>query len=111
MSKASVATLLAWFTVVDGNVNSRDHKAVPELSNFTTDKLVLYPNPTHDYIRLNIPGNFDAYEYEIIDLTGKKLMKNTNRDSMINVQSLSSGIYIIKVKAVDKEYSTKFVKE
>lgn len=80
--------------------------------NFTTDKLVLYPNPTHDYIHLNIPGNLDDFDYEIADLAGKKLIGNKNaKNTAIDVQALSSGIYVIKVKAQDKEYVTKFAKD
>lgn len=78
---------------------------------FSNDKLVLYPNPTHDYIYLQLPSGNRNYDYEIVDLTGKLILQKTNTDSVIDVQFLSNGIYILKVKSEMGVYITKFIKE
>ncbi len=60
------------------------------------NKLVLYPNPASNSFLLNK----DAQSIEIFDVSGKKIMRKTqvlNRKP-VNIETLSKGIYFIKVK-------------
>ena len=78
---------------------------------FSKEKLVLYPNPTRDFIHLHLPSGVDFKSYEVFDLTGKTLIQNSD-SATIDVQSLSKGMYFIKVKGQHaEEYNTKFLKE
>lgn len=52
----------------------------------------IYPNPTTDIIFI---GNTSVAAYEIYNLTGKQLLKGNG--TQINVQSLASGVYLLKV--------------
>ncbi|MEK8179097.1 T9SS type A sorting domain-containing protein [Flavobacterium buctense] len=79
--------------------------------NFTQEKLVLYPNPAHDFINIQLPsGNFN-YDCEIFDLTGKLISQKTITNSKIDIQSLSKGIYILTVKSETENFTAKFIKE
>jgi len=70
-------------------------------SNFSTglnelsadSQILLFPNPTHDYLNFN--QRFT--HIEIIDLMGK-LVYSANNINQINIQSLLTGIYLIKAK-------------
>jgi uncharacterized delta-60 repeat protein len=80
--------------------------------NFDGAKAVLYPNPARDFLYLDFPAGAEPIGYEILDLTGKKLLQGTNSESAIDVQSLSKGMYFIKINGPDAEaYNIKFFKE
>lgn len=69
------------------------------------EKVVLYPNPTNDYLIIEgIEFNFA----EIFDLTGRKLL--VIQQNNINVNFLSSGQYFINIHTSDKIITSKFVK-
>ncbi|MDR2685075.1 MAG: family 43 glycosylhydrolase, partial [Prevotellaceae bacterium] len=62
-------------------------------SNVEENKLILYPNPTADFVYLkNIA---DKAEILVFDILGKKIMQ-TN-DAKIDFSSFATGIYFIKV--------------
>ena len=60
----------------------------PELS----EKIILYPNPSQDYIYINFDE--EIWKLQIINLNGEKInIKPTN--SVIDISFLSKGIYIL----------------
>ncbi|WP_162298400.1 LamG-like jellyroll fold domain-containing protein [Flavobacterium tibetense] len=71
----------------------------------------IYPNPTIDKLIVeNLDFSFDD-EYVIVDLIGKEIMngKLDKETSIINVSSLSKGVYILSIKGeVNRVF--KFVK-
>ena len=83
-------------------------------SNFSTglnelsadSQILLFPNPTHDYLNFN--QRFT--HIEIIDLMGKLVYSADNRNQ-INIQSLLTGIYLIKAKTSNNSILVrKFIK-
>jgi Metallo-peptidase family M12B Reprolysin-like/Secretion system C-terminal sorting domain/Bacterial pre-peptidase C-terminal domain/Fibronectin type III domain len=78
-------------------------------------KFSIYPNPTSDKVNINITGVKDRATAQVFDLTGKVVRQEniTNGNNAINVQTLHSGVYFVKV--VDTNgitiYKEKFVKE
>lgn len=72
-------------------------------------KTKVYPNPTQNMLKIESESNLVSYK--ILSLDGKTLTENTNFD-LIDVSSLSSGIYLIEVQTVDGKSSViQFVKE
>lgn len=75
-------------------------------------ELAVYPNPV--IYKLNFASNDvalnDATKYTIYDIRGREIMSgNLNRKS-IDVSSLSSGNYVVKLLEGNKNYSKKFIK-
>ena len=68
----------------------------------TTDKFVVYPNPTIDFV--NITATEDV-QVNIYNLQGATILKST--DKSINVSTLAPGYYIIDVNGV----KTKLIKK
>ncbi|MDR2835436.1 MAG: T9SS type A sorting domain-containing protein [Bacteroidales bacterium] len=67
----------------------------------------IYPNPTSDYININIEDNFQ--NIEIYDINGRLLL-NSRTSKNINISNLNSGIYCAKVISNTKNYNIqKFV--
>ena len=85
-----------------GNTKSQNNTAGIEVSNLIN--LRIYPNPVGTEITLE--GLTHPMNYEIHTVTGQ-LVQSGKTSTKINVETLESGIYILKLENV----SVKFVKE
>lgn len=74
-------------------------------------KMSLYPNPTTDYITLNLKG-IDDVEVSIYSVNGRRLKRiaNYNSETTINIKNLSDGLYFLKIKSSNKSVLKKFMK-
>jgi chitodextrinase len=74
------------------------------------EQVSVYPNPTLNGF-LNIKFNKDA-KVEVFSIFGKKLIqtKINHLDSLIDISSLSNGIYFIKISHKELSLSTKIIK-
>ena len=73
-------------------------------------QLSVYPNPTSDGF-LNIKFSQDV-NVEVFSIFGKKLIqKNINQtDTILDISTLSNGVYFIKVSHKGLSLSTKIIK-
>ncbi len=72
----------------------------------------IYPNPTKHSIHLNLQIQDAPSEYNICDLSGKKILHGTvvSENTTINVEELQSGIYFISISNSTKSETQKFIK-
>ena len=91
------------YTVGDACVLSADDVTLEK-------SLKLYPNPTKNIINVNSPL-IDINKIEIYSVIGKKMKQFTLNLNKINIDDLSSGLYLIKVISDKGSYMTKFIKE
>ncbi len=73
----------------------------------------MYPNPASEELKIQLPADSNNAVVEFYDYIGrlalsKKISKTSNN---INIQELSSGVYILKVLANDKIGTQKFIKK
>jgi hypothetical protein len=73
----------------------------------------IYPNPVQDalYIRFSDETLLN-FAYDVVDVSGRKILSglgNKNADFNINVQNIPSGLYILKIAALDKFFVKKFM--
>ena len=76
-----------------------------------SDLFKIYPNPTADRLTIeNIDFNLDA-DYVIVDEIGREIMKGklNGKSTIINVNSLSKGVYVLSIKDGLKRFF-KFIK-
>lgn len=73
---------------------------------FSGDELIVYPNPSSDYIRFKFGGVIDVIE--IIDLQGKNYFVNSEKKEL-DVSELPVGTYFLKIKSEGKAYLKQFV--
>ncbi len=64
-----------------------------------SNNITLYPNPTNDIINFVISSEEET-EISLFDLSGKFLFKKliSNKNNVINLELLNSGIYLLKIK-------------
>ena len=90
-------------------------KSMPSLStkNFNALAFDMYPNPASERVTLQLPNGSDNAKVEFYDYIGRlSLTENiTLNNNKVDVNSLSSGIYLIKVVAHGKIGTKKFIKQ
>ncbi|MFW6095658.1 MAG: T9SS type A sorting domain-containing protein, partial [Bacteroidota bacterium] len=61
--------------------------------------VIIYPNPAQDYINIELEGgeNYN-YSLEIYNMQGSLLKRKENIEGNININDLSSGLYMLKVQ-------------
>lgn len=82
-----------------------------------SNSLIIGPNPTHDYLRINfISTNENSfYQYKCYDLQGNLLFQKTNINTEIaeniNLQNEPSGLYFLEIKTKKNTQIFKIIKK
>ena len=69
----------------------------------------IYPNPTSDVVTISTGNYTGSVKANVYDLFGRKVFTSNNKE--ISLKSFSDGVYILEVKAADKTYTTRIIKE
>ncbi len=100
------------FTIYNGtekhNILRLLGTSVLTTSNNEKNKFVIYPNPVKEIINTSITTIFD---FEIYDILGNLVLKGKNIESQVNVNSLTKGIYFLKLTSENNIINQKFIKE
>lgn len=72
------------------------------------NKVLVYPNPARDYLKINVLQKIDLVE--MYDASGKKTETVINGNN-IDLRSLNKGVYLIHIKSGNKIFTAKFIKE
>lgn len=97
-----------------GNMNGT--VTVTSTAGITKNNLLsfdMYPNPVSDILTVQLPTGTEKAEVSIIDYTGRLVSSKTisSNDTSIDVQSISKGIYIIRVATNAKIGVQRFIKK
>ncbi len=78
--------------------------------NFEEDTFNIYPNPVKDLLNVSASKNINTIQ--IFDLAGKKVFSESprNNEAQINLSSLVTGVYIVKLISDNSVNSLKLVK-
>lgn len=77
---------------------------------FTSDDLVIYPNPINTKLFI-LSKTREINKIEIFSLIGKKIREYKKDLNAINVEGLSSGLYLIKIYSEKSSFTTKIIKQ
>ncbi len=69
----------------------------------------VYPNPAASHLNVRLAG-VTGTSYEVLNISGQVVIKGAFTES-INVNSLASGVYILKVQAGETSFIERFVKK
>jgi 1,4-alpha-glucan branching enzyme len=91
------------------------NNTVLAIENEVIDGIKLYPNPSKDFIKIEIPENGKGYIFlKINDLMGRILSENEfkagQKNYSIDIKNLPEGTYFLNVVQGEKRFVTKFVK-
>ncbi len=94
-------------TVIIGNFESPETNV--ESITDEREKVVLYPNPVKD--QLYIQSSFPVEEVMIYAMDGRRINRLRNVQSMIDMDNLAKGIYLVRIKTIEKTTTHKIVKK
>ncbi|MGE4589954.1 MAG: T9SS type A sorting domain-containing protein [Acidaminococcaceae bacterium] len=94
---------------IDINFTSRecDYWIFTSMDDIEADKFQLYPNPTIDNIQ--IKTDFKIDNIEIIDNSGNIVLQTEKND--LNISSLATGVYFVRIYSDNQIIMKKIVKE
>lgn len=82
------------------------------LEELTTVIASIYPNPASDNLTISIAGKAKVAQVELIDLLGNVVLKSEmNSVKTLNIASLNTGVYIVKLTIDGKQYTSRVVKK
>lgn len=81
-------------------------------SSFDSEKLAIYPNPSENHFSIESAENLTIKNLQVFNLQGK-LIKTFNHESenRYDISVLNSGVYILKIKGKNRDFSKKLVVE
>jgi hypothetical protein len=75
----------------------------------------IYPNPTNGLINININNYVGELQIKVYDLNGRQVynqnVNNFNNTNTVDLESLSTGIYVLKLQGKNLNHSEKIIKE
>jgi aminopeptidase N len=73
------------------------------------EAIVLYPNPSHDELHLQMPADLVVEQVIIYNSLGQKILSDNRLD--INISGLSSGVHYVEIQTAGGTIHKKFIKE
>lgn len=113
-ASASVCTNTSNSTATQPIVAALDPECTLSINNpDAANVITLYPNPANDIINVTMPQNTSINNYQVIDVTGKVLLKGsiTPQSNAINIAALSQGSYIVKLSGNNIQVSKMVIKQ
>ena len=95
-------------TVTNFTINTNYCLALNIKESDKNSVLEIYPNPANN--SLNINSNYGIIKSTVYDVTVRIVLSSDDQTS-IDVSKLNSGLYFIKIKTEQGEFSRKFIKE
>lgn len=81
---------------IDNVILGNGSLSINEMNKEST--IIVYPNPASDFVKINNPSAEKIESITIGDLTGRTIKYVDSKSSTIDVQSLPSGVYLLKIK-------------
>ena len=79
---------------------------IPDVKPFTSE---IYPNPANSFFVIRCP--LPVKEIKIFDVSGKliKEIAFSSKEPKISLKGIKTGVYLLKIKAENKEFTQKLV--
>ncbi len=75
---------------------------ITSLNDVNINELIVYPNPAKNFLTIKINGNDYLGSWELLDITGKKILTNKNC-SKINLNGIENGIYYLITESGERK--------
>ncbi len=78
--------------------------STPIQVNYTSNDFTLYPNPVSSILHITYNTNQACDQVEIFDVFGRKLLERKSQPESINISSLNSGMYFLRIETNQSKY-------
>lgn len=100
------------FTRTDTEISDCSTGLTSSVQNLEFTNINLSPNPTSDFLKLEIPEEIDLQSHlKIYNSKGQILREFKRVYEQIEVSDLPAGMYFLKINTEEKTYGGKFLKE
>ena len=72
-------------------------------------KVLLYPNPASDIVRLELPPGIIVTQVKMFDISGQEVPVDFRPDNTLDVSRLPAGLYLVSIISDDKKTTKKLV--
>jgi hypothetical protein len=79
------------------------------LNSQSLNQIDLFPNPAKDEIEILAEG--EILNFQVFDFTGKQIRVTHKGDGLLDIRSLSKGIYQVRIETTQGFYQGEFLKE
>lgn len=87
------------------------NNATLSISKFTTNNLIIHPNPTSSVLNIQLKDEATITETTVYNMVGKQVLKNNTNSKTLDISKLSQGMYILKVKSSRGSFFKNIIKE
>jgi len=84
-----------------------EEQLITSTSEFWYNQIAIFPNPANNEI--SVSGFENNFEYIVFDFAGRAITEGTSSQN-INIESLETGSYLLKLKQGEKSKTQKFTK-
>ena len=82
------------------------------IASFPTEGLTVYPNPVSNELIIEIKGNQEKMDFEILNSTGQVVYKGSLlQKTEVNTSEFNSGVYLVKIESGKTFIFKKIIKE
>lgn len=74
------------------------------------DLVSVYPNPTTEYLNINVPASVELINVSMFDVLGKQV-NASHSNGVVNTSALSNGVYMLKIQTSAGDLIQKIVKQ
>ncbi len=79
------------------------------ITDFDTENVKIYPNPTNTVINIDIPFSFEKSKVAIVDVNGRTVLTTASDISTIDVSALTDGVYMLSLELDDVLINKKII--
>ncbi|WP_347373385.1 T9SS type A sorting domain-containing protein [Aequorivita sp. Q41] len=78
--------------------------------NNSISKIVIYPNPSSDFINVIIPKTIEIFKTTLMDITGKQMNDIQLENGILDISLLSKGVYLLNIETSEGTLNKKIIK-
>lgn len=94
----------------ESEVVTARYMLVTASENETLDRdFFCYPNPANNKLYLDFPSGMENGSYSIYSVDGREVATGQARSNVINTSQLNNGVYVLKYKAQEHLFNTRFI--
>lgn len=77
-----------------------------------SERVVIYPNPVTNFLIVELPNNYKNSKLRIVNLSGQTVIESlvVNPNTVVDLNSLTQGLYCLQILSAKGFYSSKVVK-
>ena len=81
------------------------------VDDYEVSDLVIYPNPAKEVINLESKASLIDRVATVFDINGKRVLNVKLEENLLNVSTLNSGFYVLRIESEGRVVTRKFIKE